>query len=231
MGSAVRVQFGGFVFDSGTRQLTRSGEPQALSPRAFELLDALLEARPEALSRKQLNERLWPDSWVSQASLTWLVSELRKVLQDDARRPTLIRTVHRFGYAFSGEATEVSEPRPTVTTSSCWLEWGDRKISLGEGEHFLGRDPEVLVRIGSPRVSRRHARILVQRGRAVLEDLGSKNGTFLAGDRVEDPTELTDRNEIWIGSEVLTFRVTSTLLTTETATRSKHLKRTRSGTS
>jgi len=227
----VRIQFGDFVFDSGTRLLTRSGETQALSPRAFELLGALLEARPEALSRKQLNERLWPDTWVSQASLTWIVSELRKVLGDDARRPKLVRTVHRYGYAFSGEATEVSEPPIPAAAPCCWLEWGDREIPLGEGEHILGRDPGALVRITTPRASRRHARILVQGGRAVLEDLASKNGTFLGGDRIEGPTELTDRSEIWIGSEVLTFRAAPTTLTTETATRTKRNKRTRSGTS
>ena len=224
----MRVQFGAFVIDSGTRQLTRSGEALALSPRAFELLGALLECRPEALSRKQLNERIWPDTWVSQASLTWIVSELRKVLGDDARRPRLVRTVHRFGYAFSGEATELSELRDPAAASSCWLEWGEREIPLSEGEHILGRDPGALVRITTPRVSRRHARILVQGDRAILDDLGSKNGTFLGDDRIEGSTELTDRNEIWIGSEVLTFRAAPTTLVTVTATRTKRNKRTRS---
>lgn len=230
---AVRVQFDDFVFDSGTRQLSRSGEVQVLSPKAFELLGALLEARPEALSRKQLNERLWPDTWVSQASLTWIVSELRKALGDDARRPRLVRTVHRYGYAFAGEAIEVAAP-PVARPDGgpcCWLEWGGREIPLQEGEHILGRDPGALVRITTPRVSRRHARILVEGDRAVLEDLGSKNGTRLGGDRIEGPTELTDRSEIWIGSEVLTFRAAPTPLTTETATRSKAAKRTRSRTS
>jgi DNA-binding winged helix-turn-helix (wHTH) protein len=231
VGLAVRARFGDFVFDSGTRELTRAGEVQALSPRAFELLGALLEARPEALSRKQLNERLWPDTWVSQASLTWIVSELRKALGDDARRPTLVRTVHRFGYAFAGEATALGEPRAprAAPTSSCWLEWGERQIPLPEGEHILGRDVGALVRITTPRVSRRHARIRVQGDRAVLEDLGSKNGTFLGEERIEGSADLADRDEIWIGSEVLTFRSAPTTLATETATRTRKNKRTRSG--
>jgi DNA-binding winged helix-turn-helix (wHTH) protein len=224
----VRIRFGDFVFDSGTRELTRAGEVQALSPRAFELLAALLEARPEALSRNQLNERLWPDTWVSQASLTWIVSELRKALGDDARRPSLVRTVHRFGYAFAGEATELSEPRPPAAVSCCWLEWGERQIPLPEGEHILGRDPGVLVRITAPRVSRRHARIRVQGDRAALEDLGSKNGTYVGEERIEGPTDLADRDEIWIGSEVLTFRAALTTEATETATQVKKDKRTRS---
>jgi DNA-binding winged helix-turn-helix (wHTH) protein len=226
---AVRVQFGDFVFDAGTRQLSRSGQVQALSPRAFELLGALLECRPEALSRKQLNERLWPDTWVSQASLTWIVSELRKALGDNARQPSLVRTVHRFGYAFSGEVTELSDSRLPSEISSCWLEWGERQIPLPEGEHTPGRDPGALVRITTPRVSRRHARIRVQGDRAVLEDLGSKNGTFLGDHRVESPIELADRSEIWIGSEVMTFRAAPTALTTETTKRVKKDNRTRSG--
>jgi DNA-binding winged helix-turn-helix (wHTH) protein len=223
------VRFGDFVFDSGTRELTRAGEVQALSPRAFELLGALLEARPEALPRKQLNERLWPDTWVSQASLTWIVSELRKTLGDDARRPKLVRTVHRFGYAFAGEATKISELRAPAADSACWLEWGERQIPLPEGEHILGRDPGALVRITTPRVSRRHARIRVDGDRAVLQDLGSKNGTYRGEDRVEGPTDLADRDEIWIGSEVLTFRAAPTTLATETATRARRNRRARSG--
>jgi DNA-binding winged helix-turn-helix (wHTH) protein len=224
VGWGVRIRFGDFVFDSGTRELTRAGEIQALSPRAFELLGALLEARPQALSRKQLNERLWPDIWVSQASLTWIVSGLRKALGDDARRPTLVRTVHRFGYAFAGEATDLSEPRLPATISCCWLEWGERQIPLPEGEHILGRDPRALVRITTPRVSRRHARIRVEGDRAVLEDLGSKNGTYVGEDRIERPTELADCAEIWIGSEVLTFRAAPTTQATETATRTRRDK-------
>jgi len=217
----VRVRFGEYVFDSGTRELSRSGEAQSLSPKAFELLGALLESHPDALSRKQLHERLWSDTFVSQASLTLLVSELRKALGDDARHPGLVRTVHRFGYAFCGTATEAEAlpAPPAPTPACCWLVWGDQEIALCEGEHLLGRDPDVLVRISSPKVSRHHARIVIREGRGVLEDLGSKNGTYLGGSKIEGLSELADRSEIWIGSEVLTFRAVSATLATETATR------------
>lgn len=219
----MRVRFGDCVFDSGTRQLSRGGEVQPLSPKAFDLLGALLESRPDALSRRQLQERLWPDTFVSQASLTLLVSELRKALGDDARRPGLVRTVHRFGYAFCGTATDTepspAPPPPARRSACCWLVWGDQEIALCEGEHLLGRDPDVRVRIGSPKVSRHHARIVVRDGQGVLEDLGSKNGTYLGGSRIEEPRELADRSEIWIGSEVLTFRAVPATLPTETATR------------
>ena len=60
-------------------------------------------------------------------------------------------------------------------------------IPLSDGEHVLGRGPDSLVRIGSTKASRDHARIVVEEGRAVLEDLGSKNGTYLDGRRLEQP--------------------------------------------
>ena len=97
--------------------------------------------------------------------------------------------------------------------------WGDREIALREGDHVLGRDADALVRIHSPKVSRHHARLLVRGGRVVLEDLGSKNGTYLDRRLIDGPTELSDKGEIWIGSEVLTFRAASQTLPTQTASR------------
>jgi DNA-binding winged helix-turn-helix (wHTH) protein len=217
----MRVRFGDCVFDSGIRQVTRSGKAQALSPKAFELLHELLEARPNALSRAELCERLWPDTFVSQTSLTGLVKELRRVLGDDARSPRWIQTHHRFGYAFRGEAVHLEGAARATRASpaGCWLVWGRLPIALPEGEHVLGRDPDAVVCISSPKASRRHARIVVQGGRAVLEDLGSRNGTFVGTRRVEAPTVLANGNQIHIGSEVLVFRVASGMETTESATR------------
>jgi pSer/pThr/pTyr-binding forkhead associated (FHA) protein len=94
--------------------------------------------------------------------------------------------------------------------------WGERQIALFSGE-TIGRAPEARISVDLARVSRRHARIVVTNGRAVLEDLGSKNGTFLRGARVAQPTELVDGDEIWAGSLVLVFR-NSLGDTTETGT-------------
>lgn len=219
----MRVQIGECVFDSGTRELTRDGEVLPLSPKAFDLLMALLEARPNAVSRDNLCERLWPDTFVSQTNLTGLVKELRHALGDDARAPRLIQTLHRFGYAFRGDAADLEERAPTASTkgAGCWLVWGIQPIALPEGEHVLGRDPDALVRISTPRTSRRHARIVVEEGQAVLEDLGSRNGTFVGTRRIEEPTVLADGDQIHIGSEVLLFRRAPGMDTTEAATASR----------
>ena len=55
-------------------------------------------------------------------------------------------------------------------------------------------------------MSRRHARILVIDGAASIEDLGSKNGTFVAKRIVHGPTPLADGDEVGVGSAVLFFR-------------------------
>jgi Tol biopolymer transport system component/DNA-binding winged helix-turn-helix (wHTH) protein len=104
----VTIRFGAFTLDFETRQLIQDGRAVHLEPKAFDLLAALVLDRPKALSKADLQERLWPGTFVSEANLSNLVAEVRAALGDPARAPRFIRTVHGFGYAFSGEATEVN---------------------------------------------------------------------------------------------------------------------------
>jgi len=106
----MRLRFGDCLFDSETRQLWRGAEPVHLAPREFRLLELLLERRPKAIAKEDLHRELWPDTHVSDASLTNLVARVREAIGDDARRPRLVRTVQRFGYAFSGSAEEPAAP-------------------------------------------------------------------------------------------------------------------------
>jgi DNA-binding winged helix-turn-helix (wHTH) protein len=98
-----RWQFGDFVLDLGPRLLLRDGRPRPLSPKAFHLLTILLESRPLALSKRELQARLWPNTFVVQKNLVNLVAEIRAAIDDDAARPRFIRTVSRFGYAFAAD--------------------------------------------------------------------------------------------------------------------------------
>ena len=132
-----------------------------------------------------------------------LVNEVRQALGDDPRAPRFVRTVHRFGYAFIADA--VAEPAPDAAVSGPRLLWGALAIALAEGENLVGRSPEAAVAIPSRKVSRRHARILVDGAGAVLEDLGSRNGTFIGARRIDSPTALADGDEITIGPAVLVF--------------------------
>ncbi len=209
------VRFDEFAVDFGSRQLRRGVEPVHLGPKAFELLELLLRSRPRVLSKAHLRDELWPRTFVSESNLTSVVTELRSALGDDARRPRFIRTVYGFGYAFSGAAEESPDTRRPVAAPGDRLRLflDDREIALREGENLMGRLDEGVAWFESPTVSRRHARIMVREGRATLEDLGSKNGTFLRGQRLASPSALADGDEIRLGRVRMTFRVLPPLST------------------
>ena len=102
----MKVRFGDIRFDSDTRQLSRESRELHVSGKAFELLKLLLERRPNAVSKADIQEYLWPDTFLSETNLPSLVTEIREAIGDDARHPLFIRTLHGFGYAFSGEVTD-----------------------------------------------------------------------------------------------------------------------------
>ncbi len=85
------------------------------------------------------------------------------------------------------------------------LLWANGRARLGDGEHVLGRDPDLELFLDSPSVSRRHALIRVAGEEATVEDLGSKNGTFVADRRLESPTPLLDGDLLRVGTVQLTF--------------------------
>ena len=194
--------------------MRRAGVVQPLSPKAFQFLELLLRERPRAVPKQEIHERLWPTSFVSDASLARLANEVRAAIGDDAKAPKYLRTIHRHGYAFSGD--EAPEPHATRRATACRLVWADRQIPLVAGENLLGRAGDARVVIDLARVSRHHARIVVTGTRAVLEDLGSKNGTSLRGRPLTAPAELSDGDEICIGSALLVFRTSAGDSTTET---------------
>ena len=213
----MQVHFGEWRLDPDARQLFRGNEPVHVSPKAFELLKLLVEHRPQALSKTDLHAAIWPATFVSEASLAQLVSEIRAAIGDNAHEPRFLRTVHGFGYAFASEAPDVvtrAEPRATGVTY--WLRLLSRDIQLCEGENVLGRDPAATVGLESLRISRYHARIVLSGDEAILEDLGSKNGTYLHGEQIAAPARLQDGDEIRVGPFSLTFHVSGPGAATET---------------
>jgi DNA-binding winged helix-turn-helix (wHTH) protein len=218
----MRVVFGEYEFDAGQRVLLRHGSPLALSPKAFQLLELLLDRRPEAVTKQELLDRLWPQTFVSDASLHNVVAEVRAALGDGPRVARFIRTVPRYGYAFHGDARPA--PKAGVAGRSAA---GPRLVSkrgewiLSEGATFVGRDRECAIRIDSPTLSRRHARFVLAGGQATVEDLGSKNGTQVNGQRIEQPVELKDSDQIQVGSLTLTYRILDTLPSTLTRRRAR----------
>jgi hypothetical protein len=195
----MRLDLGPITLDTDRHQVFRGAEPAHLSTKAFQLLEMLVENRPRALSKDELQRALWPDTFVSDTSLTTLVNEIRTLLSETAREQKLIRTVHGFGYAFEG-------PANPALPSGCRLIWGEHEVLLEEGENILGRDPGARGSIADSSISRHHARITLRAGKATLEDLESKNGTWIGEERVKGPTPLADGDELRLGLVRLVFR-------------------------
>jgi DNA-binding winged helix-turn-helix (wHTH) protein len=207
--------FADFVLDLDARELRRGADAIALSPKAYQLLQILVSDRPKALSKLDLQERLWPDTFVVEKNLVNLVAEIRAALGDDATHPRFVRTVPRFGYAFREAAAGVGETL-TGPSSRFRLRWRDGRAALREGDHVLGRDPDLELFIDGPGVSRRHAVIRVSGADATIQDLGSKNGTFVADRSAAAPMPLADGDIIRLGSVELTFVAVSVRYSTRT---------------
>jgi len=214
----VKVRFADCVLDADARTVCLGDATIHLSPKAFELLTVLIEHRGRALAKAELLAQVWPDVFVSDASLARVVREIRAALGDSPHDAHIVRTVHGYGYAFAATISEDSS-KPTVADGrrpTLWLTRRTRTFALSEGEHLIGREPAVAICLDSPKVSRRHARIVVQDARATIEDLASKNGTFVGGVRLTAPAVLEPGETIRIGPCALIFRVSDALAATET---------------
>jgi hypothetical protein len=192
--------------------------PVHLTPKAFQLLSVLISAAPRVVTKAELHEQLWPESYVSDATLTGLVKEVRRSVKDADPAWPIIRTLHRVGYAFCAEIE--GEPVQRQGPTLHWLvARGRRRILLHEGENMVGRDPAADVCLDAPSVSRRHSRILLAGDSITLEDLGSKNGTTVGDLRVTRTTALHDGDRVTFGSVACVYRSSGTGLSTQTASR------------
>jgi len=185
----MRVTFDHYILDTDGHQLLHGGEPMHLTPKAFDLLAVLISEAPRAVSRRDLHDRIWPDTFVTDTNLAGLIAELRSALGDDARRPRFIRTVQRFGYAFSCDLR-----RDQGRTPKAWLTSDGAELPLFGGRNIIGRDRAADVRLDHPSVSRRHATI------AIFDQDVSKNGTSIASTPVQGVVPLSDRASIVFGS-------------------------------
>jgi DNA-binding winged helix-turn-helix (wHTH) protein len=211
------LRFGTCTFDLEARELKRDGQVVGLAPRAFQLLALLLERRPRALSQHELRDALWPDAHVGYTSLAQVVAEIRRAIGDDAAASHLIRTVPRFGYAFVGEV--IDGTHDALPLAAGVLVADDREYVIAEGETLVGRGTECGVRLPSVRVSRIHVRIHADAGGVRVSDAGSKNGTWVNGRPLAEPTRLADGDELVLGTFKLVFHPLGSTLSTRTHVR------------
>lgn len=188
----MRYLFDDFELDTQRYELRQAGSVQPLEPQGFNVLAYLLEHRDRVVSKSELLERLWPNQYVSEATLTQRLVAVRRALGDDGRTQRYIRTVHGRGYRFVaaivGPAEPVSLPpgaavplpRPTVSVAS------EKQTGM-----FVGREAEIA---------------LLQE-RLALALRGERQLVFVSGEAGIGKTTLVDafveqvqaRSALWLG--------------------------------
>jgi DNA-binding winged helix-turn-helix (wHTH) protein len=209
----VIVRFGAFELDADRRQLARGGDEVHLTPKAFDLLLLLIEEAPRVVRKAEFHARLWGGTFVSDATLVSLIKEVRRALDDRDAQAPIVRTAHGVGYAFEAP---FRRERGRPQTAIHWVVVGGRRVALVEGENVIGRDPAATVCLDVAGVSRHHARIVVGERDAMLEDLGSKNGTRVAETPVSKSVALRDGDQIQVGPVLVIFHASASGMSTET---------------
>jgi DNA-binding winged helix-turn-helix (wHTH) protein len=198
------LSFGPFELDVEAFTLRRQGRRVGLEKIPMEVLIVLVQHAGALVDRDVIHAALWgADVFVDRdAAINTAMLKIRRALRDKADRPQFVETVVGKGYRF---VAPLSARRAPGQRSRYCVMRGTQMFTLGTGDNLLGRDPAAEVRIDHPSVSRRHARIAISSRRAVLEDLQSRNGTFVNGRGINSPIELHDGAVIGVGPIILTF--------------------------
>lgn len=210
------IRFDAFTLDAERRQLFRNGTEVHLTPKAFDLLALLATHAPRVVSKRELHDQLWSGTFVSDATLTGVVKELRRALEDRSPAAPIIRTAHRVGYALCPAIERVSAQS---ADPHHWLVLRGRRVALHDGEYVIGRDASCDICLDDASVSRRHARLIVEGTAVRLEDLGSKNGTTSGGNVVRGPIVLNADDRVEFGSVAAVYRSSQSGMSTETRSR------------
>ncbi|HEX4439925.1 MAG TPA: FHA domain-containing protein [Thermoanaerobaculia bacterium] len=214
-------RFGPFLYDQADRCLLRDGVEVPLTHKSRELLLLFLENPRRMLPRETIVESVWRETAVTDDAVGAQIAKLRRALGDAGGE--ILKMVRREGYRWDAEVrvedTAPRHPVRSVVPSSgprFRLILRDREIQLLDGPNVIGRDRDSAVWIDHESVSRRHAQVVVARGRARLEDLESRNGTFLNGRRISRGEPLSDGDTMRIGVIPIVFRTLVRLKTTRT---------------
>jgi DNA-binding winged helix-turn-helix (wHTH) protein len=208
------ARFGVFDLDPRTGELRKRGVRVRLQEQPFQILTLLLERAGDLVTRDELRQRLWSeDVFVDvEQGLNNAVAKIRAALGDSAQSPRFVETLERRGYRFVGtvEWSDVpANPAADNRSPAAYVKvtGSGRTVALAEGTHLIGRDPAAAVWIDSAVVSRRHALLTVSGERVTIEDLRSRNGTFVNGARVRAAAVLAEGDAVRLGTVPLTVSV------------------------
>lgn len=216
-------RFAEFELDVAAYALRHRGESVKLERIPMEVLILLVERAGTLVERSEIQTQLWgAEIFVEHdAAINTAIRKIRHALGDDAARPQLVETVVGKGYKFIAPLESVScrfqrgEPAANVSGERAARQpplfprysvtVGKREFILNSAETLLGRDPADGVYVDHPSVSRRHARISIESDGVILQDLGSRNGTFLNGRRVDGLAKIHHNDVIGLGPITLVF--------------------------
>ena len=116
--------FGDFRLDQANATLSREGSAVSLTPKAFSVLEYLVEQAGRLVTKDEFMDRIWSGVFVGDAALKVCVREIRRALGDDSQHPRYIETAHRRGYRFIAPVSMVtsvrSAPRVAEAFESAW---------------------------------------------------------------------------------------------------------------
>ena len=189
-------------------QISRGRMVVRLRPRVMEVLLILVERAGEVVSKNELVDAVWPGGFVADNTVTHAVQELRAAFRDDAAAPRYVETVHRRGYRLIPPVEELrrAPDNGAIDGARFVLRSDHCEVFLADGENVIGRAGDAHVLVDSAKVSRCHARIVVTPNGATIEDLGSKNGTFVGSVRIEGRIPLVDGDVLRIGATSFEIR-------------------------
>jgi DNA-binding winged helix-turn-helix (wHTH) protein len=220
---AARFRFGEFELDVAAYTLRQAGQRIKLEKIPMEVLVLLVRQAGILVDRAEIQAALWgPGVYVEHGTaINTAIRKIRRALGDDPEHPRFVETIVGKGYKFIApldsmgdraslegrDAEAAASDPPRRDGPDYLLTRGKQSFVLDRGRNLLGRHPEARVYCDHPSVSRRHARISIDATSAVLEDLRSRNGTFVDGRKIDAPTELHHGAIIGLGPITLTFVV------------------------
>jgi DNA-binding winged helix-turn-helix (wHTH) protein/TolB-like protein/Tfp pilus assembly protein PilF len=167
--------FGPFVLDTVQHALLKQGTPVALTPKTYDTLLVLVQNYGRMLSKEELMQTLWPDSFVEESNLTQQVSMIRKALGESANDPRYIVTVPGCGYRFNAEikSGEDRKDRPYSNPLAQLLVYpgdqsGERQAGIAQTNPSGAKAAELIAAPHASHGPKRHRWILLCLGALTL---------------------------------------------------------------
>ena len=148
MGNEQRIIFDPFSLDLVNECLWQGSKAIKLRPKAFAVLNYLLARPGQLVTKEELLNSIWPETFVSDAVLKVTIRQLREALDDDPKSSRFIETAHRRGYRFIGQIAESEQVTPNQEVGSVRTIPSSHLPAEDSSWGFVGRD-EALTRMRS----------------------------------------------------------------------------------